>query len=67
MEALPFFRRYPIHLVEDFDVDRRNEDFALKCLRLTGDGPGFPQEKVTFPRAVPRRELVFDSGGKRWV
>ena len=42
MEALPFFTRCPIHLVHDFDVNRHNEAFVLKCPRLTGDGPGFP-------------------------
>ena len=67
MEALSFFTRYPIRLVQDFDVDRRNEDFVLKCLRLAGDGPGFPQEKVSFPRALPRGDLVLDLGGGRWI
>jgi hypothetical protein len=53
MAALSFFWRYPIRLVQDFDVDRRNDDFVLKCLRLEGDGPGIPQEKVRFPKALP--------------
>jgi len=67
MEALSFFTRYPIRLVQDFDVDRRSETFVLKCLRLMGDGPGFPQEKVSFPRALPRGDLVLDLGNGRWV
>ena len=53
MAALSFFWRYPIRLVQDFDVDRRNDDFVLKCLRLEGDGLGIPQEKVRFPKALP--------------
>lgn len=67
MDALSFFTRYPIRLVQDFDVDRRNGDFVLKCLRLEGDGPGFMQEKVSRPRALPRGELVLDLGDGRWA
>ena len=36
MEALSFFTKYPIRLVQDFDVDQRNDDFVLKCLSLEG-------------------------------
>jgi hypothetical protein len=57
----------PIRLVQDFDVDRRSEDFVLKCLRLMGDGPGFQQEKVSFPRALPRGDLMLDLGDGSWV
>ena len=53
MEALSFFRQYPIRLIQDFDVDRRNDNFILKCLRLEGDGPGFPQERVRSPGPCP--------------
>lgn len=67
MEALSFFVQYPIRLVQDFDVDRRNDEFVLKCLCLAGDGPGFPQEKVSFPKALPRGDLVLDLGGQNWV
>lgn len=67
MEALSFFTQYPIRLVQDFDVDRRNNDFLLKCLRLEGDGPGFPQERVSFPKALPRGDLVLDLGDENWV
>jgi hypothetical protein len=67
MEALSFFTQYPIRLVQDFDVDRRNHDFLLKCLRLEGDGPGFPQERVRFPRAMPRGDLMLDLGDENWV
>jgi hypothetical protein len=64
MEALSFFTRYPIRLVQDFDVDRRNGEFILKCVRLVGDGPGFPQEKIIFPRALPRGDLALDLGDR---
>jgi len=67
MDALAFFTQYPIRLVQDFDVDRRNGNFMLKCLRLEGDGPGFPQEKVGFPKALPRGDLVLDLGDENWV
>ena len=67
MDALSFFTRYPIRLVQDFDVDRRNGDFVLKCLRLEGDGPGFMQEEVSRPQALPRGELVLDLGDGRWA
>ena len=67
MDALAFFPQYPIRLVQDFDVDRRNGNFLLKCLRLEGDGPGFPQEKVGFPKALPRGDLVLDLGHGNWV
>jgi hypothetical protein len=67
MEALSFFKQYPIRLVQDFDVDRRNNDFILKCLRLEGDGPGFPQERVRFPKALPRGDLMLDLGDENWV
>ncbi len=32
MEALSFFTQFPIRLVQDFDVDRRNDEFVLKRL-----------------------------------
>ena len=67
MDALAFFTQYPIRLVQDFDVDRRNGHFMLKCLRLTGDGPGFPQERVAFPKALPRGDMVLDLGHENWV
>jgi hypothetical protein len=66
MEALAFLTKYPIRLVQDFDVERRNDDFVLKCLRLEGDGPGFPQEKISFPKALPRGDLVLDQGDGNW-
>jgi hypothetical protein len=67
MEALSFLAQYPIRLVQDFDLDRRSGEFLLKCLRLTGDGPGFPQEKVHFPRAFSNGELLLDLGNQNWV
>jgi len=67
MEALSFFTQYPIRLVQDFSVHRRNNDFILKCLRLEGDGPGFPQERVSFPKALPRGDLMLDLGDENWV
>jgi hypothetical protein len=67
MEALSFFTQYPIRLVQDFDVDRRNDNFILKCLRLEGDGPGFPQERIRFPRAMPRGDLMLDLGDDNWA
>jgi hypothetical protein len=67
MEALSFFTEYPIRLVQDFDVDRRSDDFLLKCLRLEGDGPGFLQEKVSFHKPLPRGELTLDLGGGNWA
>jgi hypothetical protein len=67
MEELSFFTQYPIRLVQDFDVDRRNDDFLLKCLRLEGDGPGFPQERIRFPKALPRGDLMLDQGDGSWV
>jgi len=67
MEALAFFTQYPVRLVQDFDVDRRNGDFILKCLRLEGDGPGFLQEKVSFAKALPRGDLVLDLGDENWT
>ena len=59
---LASFTKYPIRLVQDFDVDRRNDDFVLNCLRLEGDGPGFPQEEISFPKVLPRGDLVLDLG-----
>ena len=67
MDALSFFTRYPTRLVQDFDVDRRNDGFVLKCLRLEGDGPGFMQEKVSRLRALPRGDLVPDLGDGHWA
>ena len=67
MEALSFLTQYPIRLVQDFDVDRRSEEFLLKCLRLAGDGPGFSQEKVLFPRTFPNGDLLLDLGHQNWV
>ena len=67
MEVLAFLTRYPIRLVQDFDVDRRSAAILLKCLRLMGDGPGFPQERVEFPRALPRGDLLMDLGSQNWL
>ena len=47
-------------------MTQRNDDFVLKCLRLEGDGPGFPQEKISFPKALPRGYLVLDQGDGNW-
>ncbi len=67
MEALSFLTHYPIRLVQDFDVDRRSGQFWLKCLRLNGDGPGFTQERVRFPKALPRGDLMLDLGPQNWT
>ena len=53
--------------MQDFDVDRRNGTFVLKCLRLAGDGPGFRQEKLSFPKALPRGDMVLDLGDDNWA
>lgn len=34
---------------------------------LEEDGPGFPQEAVRFPRALPRGDLLLDLGDQNWV
>jgi hypothetical protein len=31
-----------------------------------GDGPGFAQERVRYPRALPRGDLVLDLGSQNW-
>jgi hypothetical protein len=49
-----FLAQYPIRLIQDFDIDRRNNELVLKCLRLAGDDPGFFQEKVVSPEVLPR-------------
>lgn len=67
MEAVAFLARYPIRLIQDFDIDRHSGDFIMKCVRLTGDGPGFPQEKVSSPEALPRGDLFIDLGHQKWV
>lgn len=67
MEAVSFLADYPIRLVQDFDVDRRGGTFVLKCLRLMGDGPGFRQEKVEHPEALPRGDLFLNLGDRKWV
>lgn len=67
MEALSFLTDYPIRLVQDFDVDRRGGAFVLKCLRLMGDGPGFRQEKVDHPEALPRGDLFLELADRKWV
>jgi hypothetical protein len=67
IQSLSFFTEYPIRLVQDFDVDRSGDEFVLKCLRYMGDGPGFPQEKVSFDRALPRGDLFMDLGDRRWA
>jgi len=67
MEALSFLAQYPIRLVQDFDLDRSSGEFSLKCLRLAGDGPGFPQERVLFSRAFTNGDLLLDLGHQKWV
>ena len=53
--------------MQDFDVDRHENNFVLKCLRLVGDGPGFPQERLVHPRALPRGDVFLDIGDQVWV
>jgi hypothetical protein len=36
-------------------------------LRLSGDGPGFQQEKLDHPRALPRGDVFLDIGDQVWV
>jgi hypothetical protein len=67
MEAVAFLAQYPIRLIQDFDIDRRNNEFVLKCLRLTGDDPGFFQERVVSPEVLPRRDILLDLGNQNWV
>jgi hypothetical protein len=67
IRALSFFKEYPIRLVQDFDVDRHDDNFVLKCLRLAGDGPGFRQERLNHHRALPRGDLFLDLGDQIWV
>lgn len=67
MESLSFLAGYPIRLIQDFDVDRNGDRFSLKCLRLVGDGPGFPQEGIEVSRALPRGDLALDKGDGEWI
>ena len=67
IRALSFFKEYPMRLVQDFDVDRHENNFVLKCLRLLGDGPGFQQEKLNLPRALPRGDIFLDINDQVWV
>jgi hypothetical protein len=67
MEAVAFLAQYPIRLIQDFDIDRRNNEFVLKCLRLTGDDPGFFQERWVSPEVLPRRNILLDLGNQNWV
>jgi hypothetical protein len=67
VQALSFLTHYPIRLVQDFDLDRSSGEFSLKCLRLYGDGPGFPQERVLSPRAFSNGDLLLDLGNHNWV
>lgn len=66
MKALSFLADHPVRLVQDFELDRRSGQFWLKCLRLTGDGPGFTQERVRSPEAVPKGDLLLELGPQNW-
>lgn len=67
MESLAFFTKYPIRFVQDVDVSRQSNEFILKCLRYTGDGPGFSQERITTSLALPRGDLFLSPEGERWI
>ncbi len=67
MKTLSFLAQYPIRLIQDFDLDRSSGEFWLKCLRLSGDGPGFSQEEVLSRTAFPNGELLLDLGDQNWV
>jgi hypothetical protein len=71
MEAVAFLAQYPIRLVQDFDIDRRidccDNECVLKCMRLTGDGPGFFQKEVVSPEVLPRGDIFLDLGNQNWV
>jgi hypothetical protein len=71
MEALSFFKQYPIRLVQEFDVDRRNNDFIFKYLhphsvlvRLPGGERETPKH-FRFQRRIhqlPRDDQLLDLG-----
>lgn len=67
MKALEFSINYPIRQVEDFDVARRGGGVILKCSRYTGDHPSFPQEEISYERALPRGDLFLDQGQHGWT
>ena len=36
-------------------------------MRYIGEGPGFPQEKLVHPRALPRSDIFLDLCNQPWV
>ena len=66
MESLRFFTQFPLRQVFEINVDRRGRNFQVRCLRLTGDHPGLPQEQLTLPSAVHKGDVYIDIDG-HWV
>jgi len=71
MDALSFFTQYSIRLVQEFDVDRRNNDFIFKCLhphsvlvRLPGGERQTPKHFRLQRRIhqLPRDDQLLDLG-----
>lgn len=65
--ALAFFTDYPIHLVQDMDINRQGDQAILRCIRYMGDHPGLQQEQLNYPKPLKRGDLFLELGPQEWV
>lgn len=66
MRQLAFLTEFPIRLVSNIDVSRRDE-IALSCIRYMGDHPGLTQEDIPFSRALHKGDLYVEVGPNNWL
>ena len=68
MASLKFLTRHPIRQVEQLDIERRQTGRVhLKCRRITGDHPGFRQEKISWNEPLRKKDLFVEINDGYWL
>jgi type I restriction enzyme M protein len=65
--ALSFFIRYPVRLVQAIDMDWQTDQAILDTLVYSGDHPGLRQERIKYPKALPKDKLYLELQPEKWV
>jgi hypothetical protein len=60
LENMAFLVNHPIRLIRDIDRIRHSRRVILTTLRLDGDHPGLPQERMEYDEALTRNDLYVE-------
>jgi len=67
MQTLSFLTEYPIRLISEVSGVRGSSTRALvHTLRLVGDHPALPQERLEYPGLLTRNDLYVQVGEESW-